>query len=191
MQSTTWTAVASVAIFAAGQLFNSLKDKTTRRSAVASEARAAVREVIQASLDVKAALEIWETRRRDKRSIAGAWAHSMAQVMAGYAEDRPFHGAAQGLGSAMAWRRAADAADEAVITGPMSRVTAAASRIAMLNDAALRKASAATTEALGKLMATYAGSPKSTARAKADKELDEAISQLAEAARAYSGRPAR
>ncbi|MFD9659022.1 hypothetical protein [Streptomyces mirabilis] len=111
--------------------------------------------------------------------------------MAGYAEDRPFHGAAQGLGSAMAWRRAADAADEAVITGPMSRVTAAASRIAMLNDAALRKASAATTEALGKLMATYAGSPKSTARAKADKELDEAISQLAEAARAYSGRPGR
>lgn len=181
----------SLAIFMAGQATTTRKEKAARRTAAAGKARDAAQELLRAALDTKAALAIWEARWRDKRSIAATLTRSFAQILAGYRDDRIFHGAADGLASAMAWKGAVEAAEEAVVTGPMSRVTAAAAQIAMLNDAELRAAATAVTDALGKLVTAYAEKPKSTARIKADKELDRAVGNLGDAARAYDGRPAR
>lgn len=183
------TAVTSIAIFVGGQLFTGLKDKATRRSAAVGEARSAVRELIQAALDVKLALAIWETRWRDKRTIVSALARSVAQLLAGFEEGRVYRGVAEGLGSALAWRRTADVAEEAVLTGPASRMAAAAARIAMLSDVELREASTAVTDALGSLVAAYSEKPKSATRARADRDVDEAIGRLGDTARSYKGRP--
>ncbi|MEU0820636.1 hypothetical protein [Streptomyces mirabilis] len=190
-----WAAViggiVTLAIFLAGQATTSRREKTARKAAAASKARDAVQELLRAALDTKAALAIWETRWRDKRSIRVTMTRSFAQILAGYRDDHIYTGVADGLASAMAWRGASDAAEEAIVTGPMSRVAAAAAQIALLNDAELRGAAAAVTTALGNLMSAYAEKPKSAPRAKADKDLDEAVGKLADAARAYDGRPAR
>lgn len=172
-----------------GAFANILKDKATDRATAVKEARAAVQELLRAALDVKAALVIWETRWRDKRSTASALARSVAQLLAGYAEDRAYRGMAEALGSAMAWRNAVDSAEEAVVTGAMSRMAAAAARIAMLDDAPLREAATAVTNALGELVGAYAQKPGSRVRVQADRAVDEAVGRLSDAARAYDGRP--
>ncbi|MFF0127319.1 hypothetical protein ACFYTG_16555 [Streptomyces mirabilis] len=184
-------AAVSLAIFIAGQATTSRKEKAAREAAAASKARDAVQELLRAALDTKAALAIWEARWRDKRSIAVTLGRSFAQMLAGYRDDRIFHGAADALASAMAWRRSSDAAEEAIVTGPMLRVAAAAAQIAMLNDAELRAASTGVTDALGNLLTAYSEKPKSAARTKADRELDEAVGRLSDAARAYGRRPTR
>ncbi|MFE4824064.1 hypothetical protein ACFRFU_48540 [Streptomyces sp. NPDC056704] len=190
-----WAAViggiVTLAIFLAGQATTSRREKAARKAAAASKARDAVQELLRAALDTKAALAIWETRWRDKRSIWVTMTRSFAQILAGYRDDRIYTGVADGLASAMAWRGASDAAEEAIVSGPMSRVGAAAAQIALLSDAELRAASTEVTNALGKFVSAYAEKPKSAARAKADKELNEAVGKLAKAARAFEGRPAR
>ncbi|MGW3127057.1 hypothetical protein [Streptomyces sp. NPDC001123] len=195
MDSKIWAAViggaATLVVYIAGLVTSHLKDRATRRSTATSNARAAVQDLLRAALDTKAALAVWEARWRDKSSITVALGRSVAQLLAGYRDDRIFHGAADGLGSAMAWRRASDAAEEALVTGPLSRMAAAAAQVAMLDDAELREASTAVTDALGKLVAAYGEGPKSRGRAKADRAVDEAVGQLSAAARAYKGRPAR
>lgn len=192
MTTPIWAAViggvVSLAIFLAGQATTSRKEKAARKAAAAGKARDAAQELLRAALDTKSALAVWEVRWRDKHSIAAAMARSFAQVLAGYRDGRIFHGAADGLASAMAWRGASDTAEEAIVTGPMSRVAAAAAQIAMLGDAELRAASTAVTDALGNLMTAYSAKPKSAARAKADEELDEAVGKLSDAARAYGSR---
>ncbi|MFI2202666.1 hypothetical protein ACH47Z_18175 [Streptomyces sp. NPDC020192] len=195
MDSTIWAALigaaASVAIFIAGAWASTLKDRAKDRATAAAEARTAVQELMRAALDVKASLAVWETRWRDKRSTASVLARSFAQLLAGYAEDRAYRGMAESLGSAIAWRSAVDAAEEAVVTGPMSRMAAAAARIAMLDDAQLREAATAVTNALGQLVSAYADRPGSDARTCAERDVDEAVGRLGEAARAYDGRPRR
>ncbi|MER6432100.1 hypothetical protein ABT272_30910 [Streptomyces sp900105245] len=195
MDSTIWGALigaaASLAVFVSGAWVSSLKDKATDRAAAAKEARAAVQTLIKAAFDVKAAMTIWDVRRRDRRTPASAWLVSFAQVMDGFNEDRVYRGVAEGLGSAMTWRRAEDAAEETVVTGPLSHMTAAAAQIAMLDDAELRRASTEVTDALGQLVATYTERARSGARAEADNRLEAAIGRLGDAARAYTGRPTR
>ncbi|MEU6071827.1 hypothetical protein ABZ864_47250 [Streptomyces sp. NPDC047082] len=195
MDSTIWAALigaaASIVLFVGGAAASTFKDRAADRTAASNAARAAVQELMAASLDVKAALAIWETRWRDKRNIASALAQSATQILAGYAENRVYRGAAEGLSSAMAWRRAADAAEEAIVTGPLSRMAAAAARIAMLDDPALREASTAVTDALGRLVEAYSERARSAARQQADSAVDEAVARLGEAARSHDGRPAR
>ncbi|MFF4252276.1 hypothetical protein ACFY1L_13805 [Streptomyces sp. NPDC001663] len=183
--------IATVIGVVVGLVASHFKDRAARRATAASNARVAVQELLRAALDTKAAMAIWETRWRDKRTIAGALAHSITQILAGYRDDRVFHGAADGLASALAWRRASEAAEEALVTGPLSRVSAAAAQLAMLNDDELRAASTAVTEALGELVGAYMEKPKSDARTRADRALDEAIGRLGDAGRAYRGRPGR
>ena len=193
MDLTIWAAVigavASVLVFVAGGVASTLKDRAADRQMAISDARLAVQELLRAALDVKATLAVWEARWKDKRAIAGALGHSVAQILAGFAEDRAFRGMAEALGSSMAWRRAADTAEEAVVTGPMSRMAAAAARIAMLDDPELRAAATAVTDALGTLVGTYSEKPTSPARRRAETEVDEACGGLAAAGRAYDGRP--
>ncbi|WP_328746394.1 hypothetical protein OHT57_12675 [Streptomyces sp. NBC_00285] len=195
MDSKIWAAViggaASLVVFVAGLAAGHFKDSASRRAAAADKARAAAQELLRAAFDTKAALAIWEARWRDKRSIVATLGHSFAQILAGYRDDRIFHGTADGLASALAWRRASDAAEEALVTGPLSRMAAAAAQTAMLNDAKLREASTAVTDALGKLVTAYAEKPKSPARIQADRDVDDAIGRLSHAARSYKGRRAR
>jgi hypothetical protein len=195
VDSTIWAAiiasVGSLIIFTAGGAATSLRDRAAGREATAAQARTAVQELVRAALDLQGAMALWETRYRDKRSMVSAIARSLAQMLAGHAEDRTFRGAAEGLGSAMAWRQATDAAAEAIVMGPMSRMTAAAAQIAMLNDRELRMASSAVTDAMGKVVTAYADRPRRGVRESAARELEEAIGRLGEAARAYDGRPRR
>ncbi|MGV9427051.1 hypothetical protein ACWDO7_22545 [Streptomyces sp. NPDC003656] len=189
----TWSAligaVASLIVFVGGAVASTLKDRGKDRAQAVTDARAAVQDLLQAAFETKAMLATWEARWRDKRGIASAVVRSAAQVVAGLTEDRVYHGMAQGLESAMAWRREVDAAAEAVVIGPGSRMAAAAARIAMLEDHHLREAAAATTAAIGALMSAFGEKPSSTARTEAEQALDEALVQLSDAARSYNGRP--
>lgn len=195
VDSKIWAALiggaATLLVYVAGLVTSHLKDRATRRAAARDKARAAAQELLNAALDMKVALAVVDARRRDHRSLAGPLARSFAQLVAGYREDRMYRGMADSLGSALAWRGAADAAEEALVMGPLSRMTAAAAQTVMLDDAELRAACAAVTDALGKLMSSHQGKPRSAARTEADRAVDEAIGRLGDAARAYKGRAGR
>ncbi|MFE7856030.1 hypothetical protein [Streptomyces sp. NPDC057403] len=195
MDAKIWAALiggaATLIVYVAGLFTTFLKERATRRASARDKARVAAKDLLNAALDLKVALNIVENRRRDRRSLAAPLARSIAQLIAGYHEDRKYTGIADGLGSALAWRGSADAAEEALLMGPLSRVTAAAAQAAFLDDDELRAATAAVTEALGKLMSTPAGRRHSVARAQADREVDEAIGRLSSAARAYTGKKRR
>ncbi|MGW1988449.1 hypothetical protein ACWCPJ_39470 [Streptomyces collinus] len=192
MDSTIWAALigaaASVALFAGGAWASTLKDRAQDRAKAAEEARTAAQELMRASLDTKAALAIWEARWRNKTATASVLARAIAQMLAGLAEDRTYRGLAEGVGTAMVWRTAVDAAEEAIVTGPISRMAAAAARIAMLDDVQLREATTAVTEAFGELVGSYSKKPGSPVRVRAERGVDEAVGRLSEAARAHDGR---
>ncbi|MER8030747.1 hypothetical protein ABTZ78_17510 [Streptomyces bauhiniae] len=187
-----WSAVIGAGItaliFIGTQVATVLKDRKNDRASAAADARAAVRELVQAALEMQYALAAWDVRRRDSHGIASVIARSVAQILAGMAEDRAYHGMANGLDSAMTYRKLMDDAAEAVVTGPVSRMSAAAARIAMLDDAQLRQASTKVTDALGALLDSYTGRNRD-ARSAAESAVGEALGTLTDEARAYDGRP--
>lgn len=192
MDSTIWAALvgagATVLIQSTGWFANSLKSRAAARSAARDQARIVVQEAIRAAFDLKVALVTVETRLRDRPAMVAIIAQALVQMLAEHSAGRPLHGAATSLSTARAWRESADAANRAVLADPMARMTTAAAQISMLEDARLREAGAALMTALGDLMSST-GKPKGAARAQAEKQLNEALAGLGDAARAYNGRP--
>ncbi|MEY9849585.1 hypothetical protein ABH940_006694 [Streptacidiphilus sp. BW17] len=181
----------SLAIFIGGIATNSISNRGAAKSAAQQQARSAVQELIQAALDLQLALVAWETRWRDRSVVTGTIARAVTQVIAGNQEGHLFHGMATGLGTAAEWRGAADGAQETIVLGPMSRMTAATAHISMLQDAPLREASNGVVMALAELMTAYGSKPKSPERRNAERRVGEALGKVGDAARAYDGRARR
>lgn len=191
MDSTLWSAIIggaiAVLLFVGGLVAGALKDRATARAAAVDQSRAAVQDLVRAAFDVQMALALIEAHWRDKQTKTAVIARSFFQVLGGYREDRILQSAATGLHSVIEWRRAADVAEEAIITRPLSRLTAAAAQIAMLDDAELRAASSDVTDAIVNLMTAYEQGRRGN-RDSAAAQLETAMGRLGAAARAYDGR---
>ncbi|MFE3522234.1 hypothetical protein ACFXOD_11670 [Streptomyces sp. NPDC059161] len=179
----------TLAVYISGEIVTSLRGRKAGRAAAKKQACEAAHELQCAALDFKAALTMWEARWRNPWQALHAWSHAMTHVLAGYTDGRLFRGAADGVGTAMAWRRSFEDAEEAIVTGPLSHVHAAAVRVSMLDDAELRAAATAVADAAQELGASYTKKANSAGRARADKEFVEAVAELTDAARSYGGQP--
>lgn len=192
MDSTLGSAIiggaVTLAVFVAGGVAGAAKDRAAGRDAAKKEARAAVEDLLRAALDIQITLAVLGVRRRDFRSRYTVMARSIVQFAAGHLEGHPIRGAAEGLDSAMSWRNGVDIADEAAAVEAVSRLNAAAAKAAMLEDQLLRSATSAVTDAVGNLMRTWEAKPTSATRRRAVAQLETAVGDLGEAARAYDGR---
>ncbi|MFJ8309809.1 MULTISPECIES: hypothetical protein [unclassified Streptomyces] len=164
--------------------------RAVRRDSAKKQACDAARELLCAACAFKAALHMWEARWRRPSGVLHTFGHAMAHVLAGYKDGRLFRGAIDGIGTALTWRRSAEEADEALVTGPMSRMNAAAVDVSLLDDVGLRAAARAVADAGQALGAAYARRANAAARARTGKEFDEAVARLADAARTHV-RPGR
>lgn len=195
MDSTLWSALiggaVAVTLFIAGGVASSAKDRAAAREVAQREARKAAEELLGAALEVQAVFATLELARRNYQAIASVMGRSVVQFMAAARDGRPLHGASQGFSSAMEWRQATDASEQARILAAFDRMASAAAKAAMLDDPAVRTASSAVTDALGRMGAAYPSRPTSTARREAEAALADALGELGEAARNYTGRPAR
>jgi hypothetical protein len=141
-------------------------------------------------LGVKTALTAWESRWRVKQAWVPAWLFAVMQLLIGLSEEKPGRGALAGMSSAMTWNRDSQAAQEAILTGPMARWSSAAATVALLDNEPVRAASGEVTDALQALINTYKGGRiDHGAREAADKALETAVGRLGEAARYTNGRP--
>lgn len=195
MDSTLWSAIiggaASVTVFIAGGATNAMKDRAADQDTARREARQAVEELVAAALEVQAVLAVMEAGRRNYQAIGSVLGRSIMQFMAATQDGRPLHGASQGLSSAMEWRQATDASEQARILTAFDRMASSAAKAALLDDPGLRAASGAVTDALGKLSASWPSRPASAARREAETALADSLGELGDAARSYTGRPAR
>jgi hypothetical protein len=195
VDSTLWSAIiggaASVTVFVAGGAANAMKDRAANQEAARREARRAVEELVAAALEVQAVLAVMEAGRRNYQAIGSVIGRSMMQFMAAAKDGRPLHGASQGVSSAMEWRQATDASEQARILAAFDRMASSAAKAALLDDPGLRAASGAVTDALGKLSAAWPSRPASAARREAETALADALGELGDATRNYTGRPPR
>ena len=176
--------VVGVAVTAVSASF---KERAAERSATASQAKAAVKALINAVFDLQVALATYESHYQSTRSWAHPLIHALTQVAAGYVDDKPVHGAATGMSTALTWRRTSDAAADATLMGPYSRMTASLAEIALLPDPQLREASAKVNTAVANLAGTYTGKRKPALRTAAETSLSDALGDLSRAARTYTG----
>lgn len=178
----------TLVVFAGGYVTNSISSRGTARAAAQQQARTAVQELMRSALDVQLALTAWETRWRDNGMVAGTLGRAVAQLIDGYQGGHLYRGAASALGTAAEWRGASDSAQELILSGPISRMTAAAAQIAMLSDAGLREAANEVVQALGALMSAQSSKPKSSERRRAEKRVGDALARLGATGRRYDGK---
>lgn len=177
----------TLVVGASGFLAGVYARKSTGKESADEQARAAAHELLTAAIGVKNALTVWEQRWRVKQAWIPAWIFSVSQLILGLSEEKPGRGALAGMSSAMAWNRDSQAAQEAVLNGPMARWASAAAVVAMLDHEPLRQASYEMTDALQALVRTYKGGRVDVAaREAAQKALDQAAASLGDAARSGS-----
>jgi hypothetical protein len=192
VDSTVWAAiiggVVSVLLFISGGAASVWKDRAAGREAAQKEGRAAVEALVGAVVDMQVLLASMDARRRDWRAIYPVVALAVTQMLAGHAAGRPLEGSADGLRSALAWRRGIDAPEEARASAAITQFSAAAAKAAMLDSQDLRTAARDVIDATEELMALGAARPSSRARRQAEEKVKTAVGRLADAGRAYDGR---